>query len=81
MRWFPILALLALALAPELASACAVCSAGREDENRFAFLIMTIFMSVTPLSLIGGLVFWIRRRYLAVEAREVEARRGAPQNP
>ena len=61
---------LALVLAPELAGACAVCSAGRDEENRFAFLMMTIFMSVTPLLLIGGLVYWIRSRFLAQEARE-----------
>ena len=67
-----------LVLVPEFASACAVCSAGREEETRFAFLMMTIFMSLTPLALIGGLVFWIRRRYLAMEAREAaESRRGS----
>ena len=69
-RFLPLLALLLLAFTPELASACAVCSAGRDEENRFAFLIMTIFMSLTPLALIGGLVYWIRRRYLALEAHE-----------
>jgi hypothetical protein len=76
-RSLPCLALFALALGPELASACAVCSAGRDDESRFAFLMMTIFMSVTPLALIGGLVYWIRRRHLALEARE----EGAPSTP
>ena len=78
-RWLPLLALLALALAPELASACAVCSAGRDDESRFAFLMMTIFMSVTPLALLGGLVYWIRRRYLALEAQAATAALPAPQ--
>ncbi len=78
-RWLPLLALLALALGPELASACAVCSAGRDDESRFAYLMMTIFMSVTPLALLGGLVYWIRRRYHALEAREATAALPAPQ--
>lgn len=64
---------LAALLAPELAGACAVCSAGREEENRFAFLMMTLFMSVTPLLLIGGLVYWIRSRVLAQESREAIA--------
>ena len=76
--WLSSLALLALILAPELASACAVCSAGRDEENRFAFLMMTIFMSLTPLALIGGLVYWIRRRYLAQEAQTV---RDSPARP
>lgn len=74
----PVLMLALLMLLPEWASACAVCSAGRDEENRFAFLMMTIFMSLTPLALIGGLVFWIRRRYLAMEAREAaESRQGS----
>ena len=74
----PVLMLALLLLLPEFGSACAVCSAGRDEENRFAFLMMTIFMSLTPLALIGGLVFWIRRRYLAMEAREAaESRRGS----
>jgi hypothetical protein len=30
--------------------------------------------------MIGGLVFWIRRRYLALEAREAAAPARAPQN-
>lgn len=80
-RVLSILALAVLLLAPELASACAVCSAGRDEENRFAFLMMTIFMSLTPLGLIGGLVYWIRRRYLALEARERTSEAPAAQNP
>lgn len=75
--------LLAFALTPELASACAVCSAGRDEENRLAFLFMTIFMSLTPILLIGGLVYWIRRRFLALAARETNAgeiARAAVQN-
>ena len=73
-------ALLTIALGPELAGACAVCSAGRDDENRFAFLMMTIFMSLTPMALIGGLVYWIRSRFKAREAQERAAALAAPQN-
>ena len=68
---------LALVLAPELAAACAVCSAGRDDENRFAFLMMTLFMSATPLLLIGGLVYWIRGRFLAQQVQEAQEAREA----
>ena len=66
--WYALL-VLALAHAPRVASACAVCTAGRDDESRAAFLFMPIFMSVTPLALIGGGVFWLWRRAKAVEAR------------
>ena len=77
--WLAVIVAAAVALGPELASACAVCSAGRDEENQFAFLLMTIFMSLTPLLLIGGLVYWIRRRYLAAEQRTSEVV-ASPQN-
>ena len=68
--WLVGLAALPLALAPSLASACAVCTAGRDEENAFAFLMTTIFMSIMPLAAIGTLVFvlWRRIRKLEQEA-------------
>ena len=57
------LALLALPLLlPRVASACAVCSAGRDDETRLAFLLTTLFLSVLPLGIVGGAVWWLVRR-------------------
>jgi hypothetical protein len=47
---------------PRVAAACAVCMAGYNDETRQAFLASTAFMSLLPLLLIGGLVWWLRRR-------------------
>ena len=58
---FSVLAV-ALVAAPSAASACAVCMSGREDETRVAFLVTTVFMSVLPLAVIGGLVWWLVRR-------------------
>jgi hypothetical protein len=53
-----------LALAPELARACAVCGAGAdEDESRVAYLLTTLALSVLPLGLFGGFVIWLRRQY------------------
>ena len=49
-------------LAPGAAWACSVCSAGRDDETRVAFLATTGLLSVLPLLLVGGLVWWLRRR-------------------
>lgn len=40
---------------PVVAEACPVCRDPRED-NQAAFLSMTIFMSLLPLGLIGGLI-------------------------
>jgi hypothetical protein len=53
-----------LALAPELARACAVCGAGAdEDQSRVAYLLTTLVLSALPLALFGGLVLWLRRLY------------------
>jgi hypothetical protein len=52
----------AIAGVPRVAAACAVCMAGYNDETRQAFLASTAFMSLLPLLLIGGLVWWLRRR-------------------
>ena len=60
---------LVLAAAPRLAAACAVCSSGRDDETQLAFLIGTIFLSLTPLFLIGGVAYalWRRAKRLAAD--------------
>ena len=55
------LALAAVAALPEAAYACAVCF-DASDENRQAFLLSTAFLSVFPLSLVGGAGLWLRRR-------------------
>lgn len=44
-------------LAPALAFACPVCGVGSEA-NRRAFVGSTIFLSLLPLTLIGGLIGW-----------------------
>lgn len=70
------LAAIALALlwlaAPEAASACAVCTGGESDEVRYAFIWTTGFLSVLPLGIVGGVVWFLRRR-----ARELAADRPA----
>lgn len=58
---------------PRVAQACAVCSAGRDEENAAAFLISTIFMSLLPLIAIGSIVYVLWRRIQKFEA-EKEAR-------
>ena len=56
-------------LAPKLAAACAVCSTGRTDETRQAFIGTTVLLTFLPLLMIGGVVWWVRRRYLQQQAR------------
>lgn len=66
---------LVVLLLPKVVEACAVCSAGRDDENQTAFLISTIFLSLLPLAGLGTLVFviWRRLRRLELEAASAKA--------
>jgi heme/copper-type cytochrome/quinol oxidase subunit 2 len=65
---------------PSVAAACSVCTAGRDDENAAAFLISTIFMSLTPLIVIGGIIYLLVHRVRKFEA-ERQARRDAASTP
>ena len=51
-----------LVLAPRASQACAVCTSGTEDANRLAFIITTALLSFLPLLIVGGFVWWLRRR-------------------
>jgi len=46
---------------PAAAHACAVCFSATE-QNRVAFLVTTIVLSLLPLGLIGGGLLWLRRQ-------------------
>jgi hypothetical protein len=63
----------ALVLSPSFAQACAVCTAGRDEENQLAFLLSTIGMSLMPLLAIGTLVFVLWRRVKKLEAETAVA--------
>jgi len=72
---------------PGISQACSVCSTGREDENRLAFILTTAFLTFLPLSMIGGFVWYLRRRHLQLEMEselelelelEAAAERSAP---
>ena len=65
-----------LLLAPRIALACSVCMAGRDDETRTAFILTTVFLTVLPLALIGGVVGWLTRR-----ARNPESQRSVSASP
>ncbi len=47
-------------LAPESAVACSVCIDPNED-SRTAFNITAVALSLLPMVMVGGLVFWLRR--------------------
>ena len=64
--------ILALLLAaPRVAHACSVCFSAT-DQARIAFIATTVFLSLLPMALVGGLVLWVRRR--AAELRRLEER-------
>jgi len=48
---------------PRLALACSVCSAYREDAANRAFVLTTIFLSLTPLLMFGGFGVWLYLRH------------------
>ena len=61
---------LALVTAPEIASACDGCLAAQSDSVQKAFIAGSIFLSVLPVSLVGGGVWWLRRRAAKIAAEE-----------
>lgn len=54
-------------LLPAYALACPVCYTAREA-SRLAFLWTAIFMTLVPLGLIGGMLYWLWRRIKANDA-------------
>jgi hypothetical protein len=60
----------------DLARACPSCASPLE-ENRQAFVDTTIFLTLLPLAMIGGFVWWLRRRVRELEL-EQEARIPVP---
>ena len=61
-----ILLLLPLFLVPESVEACAVCFSGKE-ETRNTYVGTTVFLSALPISIIVGIGFMVRRRYVHPE--------------
>ena len=61
MRWLLSVGAAAVGSAAGLAHACSVCSSPLE-ENRQAFVDTTIFLTIVPLFMIGGFIWWLRRK-------------------
>lgn len=54
--------------------ACSVCGAGQEGTET-SYIVMTIIVSLLPLAMIGGVVFWLWR---AVKQRDAAAEAARP---
>lgn len=74
MRAFAGLVPLALWLVPAVAAACPVCVGGVEEDSRQAFIWTTVFLSVLPPGMVGGLIWWIWRRSRELEAQTDSSR-------
>jgi hypothetical protein len=59
-----------LLLAPRAVHACSVCVGTQDGDTRTAFILMTAFMTFLPLTMIGGIVWWLRRRFRQLELEE-----------
>ncbi len=53
---------------PAIAEACPVCF-NPTEESRMGFILTTVFLTVLPLSMIGGMVYWLVRRSRALDAQ------------
>jgi hypothetical protein len=56
------------------AFACPVCGTTKE-EARLAFILMTGFLTLMPLALIGGFIYWLVKRARAMDAAHEAAQR------
>lgn len=74
-RLLPAMVLAAVLLAVESAAACPVCFQSANDENRTAFMLMTGFLTVLPLLLIGFAIRWYVRRVKQFEKQNRAHRR------
>ena len=70
------LAAVALTSAADLAHACPSCASPLE-ENRQAFVDTTIFLTVVPLLMMGGFIWWLRRK---LRDRDEPPEIAVPQN-
>ena len=43
--------------------ACPVCFQSNGEESRWAFYATTVLLTCLPLSLVGGAVLWLRKRF------------------
>ncbi len=70
---FRALAFAAASLTSLSAFACPVCGAAKDDATRDAFILMTVFMSLLPLAMLGGLAWWVIRRVRQLDLEEQSA--------
>jgi peptidoglycan/LPS O-acetylase OafA/YrhL len=77
-RWVAVAVVAVAMLMPKVALACPVCFDPR-DENRFAFLGTTIFLSLLPLGMVGAMVTWVRQRSRKLDEEQATSAGSTPE--
>jgi hypothetical protein len=62
----------ATAFGAAVAHACPVCFSAKDEAQRQAFFDTTIFLTLLPLALIGGFIYWAARRVRRLDAEPPE---------
>lgn len=76
----PLLALVGFVLGalPGVARACPVCFVGQNEENRVAYVVSSVGLTLLPFVVVGSLLYWVWRRAQAADAAtRVERERAA----
>ena len=60
----------AFAVVPTTLLACPVCGAGGNEDNAWAYTVMSVVLTVLPLGMIGGVVYWVAQRQDATDVPE-----------
>jgi hypothetical protein len=66
-----------------LAHACPVCFSAKDDAQRQAFFDTTVFLTLLPVAMIGGIAYWIAKRsaHIAAEVAAEERAQAADSEP
>ena len=72
LAWLGVMAI--VAAAPDAAHACSVCIGGQSADTTLAYRAMTAFMTFTPMAIVGGVVYWIHRRFKALDSADEATR-------
>lgn len=80
-------AALLVVVMPDVAWACPVCGMASTTDNAWAYTVMSVMLTVLPLGMIGGAVYWVSQRVSAAESEMLAPRPPAkdvghvPQHP
>lgn len=68
---------LPLVVLPAKVLACPVCFSAKDEANRVAFFVSTVFLTALPLLLLGAFISWVARRARMLDRESAAAEPGA----